>query len=133
MARSEALKLAQTVSVAAVGGDWSEGWVVFVDDDGDGVVGGTDVVLKEANKLNPHATEYNSFILTAVAGLAVGGDQIESITFGSLGQTVDPNDGARFALCRPDRDASRSSGIRIDLTGRAHSVKGLAAIGLGCS
>lgn len=134
IARSEAVKRARSVSISRTGDDWGEGWQVFVDQDGDGVLDeGDDELLKQVAAINPaEMAEDHRFILRGVSGITDAGVELESITFGALGQTRDPNNGGRFYLCRPDGDAAKSSGIRIDVSGRAQSVRNIGGLGLGC-
>jgi type IV fimbrial biogenesis protein FimT len=132
LARSEAVKLAATVTVATPGGSWSEGWEVFIDEDADGVRQDAETLLKEVGPINDRDVSGNMFRLTGYAGAGAGTDASDFVMFGNLGHSRDPADGARFGLCRPDGDAARSTGIRVDVSGRAHSVKNLTSLGLGC-
>lgn len=134
MARSEAVKIARTASVAAVGGDWNDGWEVFEDTNGDGVRDAGEALIKTAPSVNVgyEGNSANLFTLRGVSGAAAGADVVVAVTFGALGQIRTPADGARFALCRPGGDAARSTGIRIDPSGRAQAVKNLSGLGLGC-
>lgn len=134
MARSEAVKLARTASVAALGGDWNEGWEVFEDTNGNGIRDADEALIRTAQAVNL-GYEGNAgfqFVLRGVSGAAAGSDPVPAVTFGPLGQIRTPADGARFALCRPGGDAARSTGIRVDPSGRAQAVRNLAGIGLGC-
>lgn len=134
MARSEAVKVARTASVAALGGDWNTGWEVFEDTNGNGVRDAGEELIKTAPPVNlGHEGTANLFTLRGVSGAAAGSDAVVAVTFGALGQIRTPADGARFALCRPGGDAARSTGIRIDPSGRAQAVKNLSGLGLGCS
>lgn len=135
MARSEAVKVARTASVAALGGDWNSGWEVFEDTNGNGVRDAGEELIKTAPSVNVgyEGNPANQFTLRGVSGATAGSDAVLAVTFGALGQIRTPADGARFALCRPGGDAARSTGIRIDPSGRAQAVKNLSGIGLGCS
>ncbi|MBX3725597.1 MAG: GspH/FimT family pseudopilin [Xanthomonadales bacterium] len=135
MARSEAVKVARTAAVAALGGDWNEGWEVFEDTNGNGIRDAGEALIKTAPAVNVGYEGNTNFLFTlrGVSGAAAGGDPVPVVIFGPLGQTRTPADGARFALCRPGGDAARSTGIRLDPSGRAQAVRNLAGIGLGCS
>ena len=72
------------------------------------------------------------FSLRAVQGATAGSAAITRVGFGTLGQADDPDDGARFAVCRPDGDAAASTGIQVEMSGRAGSQRNLGGLGLGC-
>jgi type IV fimbrial biogenesis protein FimT len=65
-ARAEAIKRGELVSVCASAntnqtacgnaGSWTNGWIVFVDNDGDGVIDGGDEILRVGAVLDPGAT-----------------------------------------------------------------------------
>lgn len=135
MARSEAVKRARTVSVRASGAGWSEGWLVFVDMNATGVLapGDGDEVLKQGEPVNlTGVPETRRFNLRAVSGISGAGDAAPVFTFGASGQARTPAAGGRFALCRPDNDASKSRGIRVDVSGRTQSVRTLEGLGMTC-
>lgn len=135
MARSEAVKHARPVTVAADPGGWSFGWQVFLDVRSTGtlVPGDGDQLIKIGEPVNPdNAAEANRFRLRAVTGAAGAGAALNEITFGASGQSRTPAAGARFALCRPDDDAEKSTGVRVDVSGRVQSVKNLNGLGLSC-
>lgn len=133
LSRSEAVKRAGTVTLRAVEGDWTKGWQVFVDANGNGVMDtATDELIKVAGALDG-AGASNSFTLRAVEGATTGTTSMSRFTYGAMGQASAPAGGARFAACRPDGDAGKSIGIRVDGSGRAQSVRDLSALGLGCS
>lgn len=46
-ARSEAIKRSKSVTVRKIGGTWSDGWTVFVDENGDGMQDSIDEVLRK--------------------------------------------------------------------------------------
>lgn len=133
LARSEAVKRARTAYVSA-NGNWNDGWQVWVDENNDGVRGGADEeVLKEQGAINdPDMATSIRFTLRAVGGATAGSTAITQVGFGTLGQTAEPNNGARFALCRPDGDAAGSVGVQVELSGRAASQRNLSTLGLGC-
>jgi prepilin-type N-terminal cleavage/methylation domain-containing protein len=133
LARSEAVKRARTGYVTA-NGNWNDGWQVWVDENGDGVRGGPDEpVLKEQGAINnPDLAAAARFALRAVGGANAGNGAINQVGFGTLGQAAQPDNGARFALCRPDNNIGRSVGIRVELSGRAASQRNLATLALSC-
>lgn len=136
LARSEAVKQQRNAYVTAVGGDWNDGWAVWVDANNNNANDGppNEPALREQGHLNnPDMDTSNRFTLRAVAGATAGGSAAPQVAFGPMGQAVEPADGARFALCRPDGDASKSVGIQIELSGRAASTRDLSILGLGCS
>lgn len=113
MARSEATKHARPVSVVATGADWNSGWQVFVDNNGNGVLDVGDEELKRAGSVNEG---YLSNVFNFTGNVA-------RISYGAMGQLVFPDAAADFRLCRPDGDAAKSSGVRVELSGRAQSYK----------
>lgn len=135
IARSEAVKTARTAYVTANGADWNNGWIVWVDANGDGAQGGAaEPTLKRQEAINGAITsDDNRFSLRGVTGASAGGTAITEIGFGPQGQAIEPNIGARFGLCRPDGNADRSTGIQVSVAGRAQAVKGLSGLSLGCS
>lgn len=133
LARNEAVKTARTAFIEARG-RWSDGWIVWVDADGNGSRGGGEPILKQQDPVDsPDMDTSNAFALRAVSGINAGGSDLVRIGFAPLGQVREPDDGARFAICRPDGDAAKSVGIRVDLSGRAESVRDLRVLNLGCS
>lgn len=133
LARNEAVKNARTAYVEARGGDWSEGWTVWVDTDGSGNRGDDEPILRSHDPIDsPDMPDENSFTLSAVSGVNAGGASADRIGFAPLGQIREPDNGARFGVCRPDHDAGKSVGIRVDLSGRAETVRDLRVLNLGC-
>lgn len=128
LARSEALKLRSTVSVCrstdgatcAGAGAWDTGWLVFVDDDQDGVPEATDgngdtdagerVIqsngsLSASNTLRAAAAPFNNFITYQPSGL-------QNAVAGS------------FRLCDGNNpDVNKGRLISISTTGRVQSQK----------
>lgn len=134
LARNEAVKTARTAFVTANGGNWNNGWAVWVDANGNGTRDtASEPLLREQPRVDSaDMPAENRFVLSGVAGATSGSTAISRIGFGPLGQVREPADGARFAICRPDGDRPKSRGIRIDLSGRAESVRGLGAVNLSC-
>lgn len=132
LARNEAVKTARPAFVSARG-TWSEGWIVWVDADGNGSRGADEPVLRQQDPVD--ATDMpteNSFVLSAVSGATSGSTAIDRVGFGAMGQAREPDDGARFSVCRPDGDREKSAGIQVELSGRARSIRGLGEFGLTC-
>ena len=104
--RSEAIKQGMSISIcksddgAGCGGNWQDGWVVFVDDDSDGDLDGDEEILRVHGAL--------------VAGNSLkywGGD----ITYASTGLSSSASSGF-FVHC-DSRGASNARGIIIRPTG----------------
>ena len=135
VARSEAVKTARPAYVSAVGGNWDNGWVVWVDADGNGVQDAAELTLKRQEVINgAHSgSSNNHFRLRGVSGATTGTTAITQIGFGTQGQSIAPGTGARFGLCRPDGNVDRSTGVQVSIAGRAQSVRGLSGLSLGCS
>ena len=107
--RSEAIKRKQTVSICSSSnastctGSWEQGWIIFTDADGDGVVdAGTDQVLRVWDGLGGGAT------LTETSSLA-------SIQFDKLGSA---SSSASFQLRIPDCRGDQGRDITLLVTGR---------------
>lgn len=128
-ARSEAVKLAGRAAVLASGDTWADGWDVFVDDNGNGTIDDDEEVIKTVGDINVGRSDNNKF---GVTGLAGDGSGAELIVFGPMGQLLEPADGARLIVCRPDGDSERSRGIRIDISGRMQAVRDATALGGDC-
>jgi len=113
-ARSEAILRHKQVVVCASsdgatcsGADWKEGWIVFFDEDADGSVSGSDVVLKARDKLTGKTT------LSSAAGA--------SIVYDHRGFT--PNSNGTFSLC-DDRGVEHGKTLAVSLTGRTRVSRG---------
>ena len=112
IARSEAVKRKTNVSLCsstdqatcAASNTWSDGWILFIDDDGNGIFDGTDEILGSA--------------------AAVSGSNAIRATQSEL--TYEPDGSAkaitRFAIC-DDRNEEYGRQINVMLMGRA-SVEG---------
>ena len=134
VARSEAVKTARAAYVTAISGNWNNGWVVWLDANGNGTQDDTEPTLKRQEAINGgYTSDGVRFTLRGVAGAATGGASITQVGFGPQGQSVVPDIGARFSLCRPDGNADRSTGIQVSVAGRAQVVKGLSGLSLGCN
>ena len=113
-ARSEALLRHKQVVVCAssngatcAGSDWKLGWIVFFDEDADGAVSGSDVVLKVRDKLDGN----NS----------LGSSMGASVVYDYRGFA--PNSSGTFSLC-DSRGAELGKSLAISLTGRARVSRG---------
>jgi type IV fimbrial biogenesis protein FimT len=95
LARSEAIKLSRTVSICSAttatgcsaGASWKDGWIVFVDADGDGSLDEGDQVLRVQDALSSIATMASaspvsdrSFFVYQPTGMARGAPQTVIIT-----------------------------------------------------
>jgi type IV fimbrial biogenesis protein FimT len=94
-ARSEAIKLSRTVSVCSAttstscsaGASWKDGWIVFVDADGDGTLDAGDQILRVQEALSSIASlasaspgSDRSFFVYQPTGMARGATQTFIIT-----------------------------------------------------
>ncbi|MCK9489586.1 MAG: GspH/FimT family pseudopilin [Xanthomonadales bacterium] len=131
-ARSEAVKVAGRAAVLASGATWADGWDVFVDDNGNGTIDDDEEVIKTVGDINLGRGDNNKFGLTGLAGATSGGSGAEAIVFGPMGQLLEPADGARLIVCRPDGNSERSRGIRIDISGRMQAVRDATVLGGDC-
>ncbi len=109
-ARSEAIKRGGSVTVcrsnndqSGCGDNWSNGWLLFVDNDGDGAFEAGDEILRVHEALSGNNTltnnNSNTRITYSANGLASG--------FGST-----------FSLC-DERGTTSAKGLVISMTGRA--------------
>ena len=121
LARSEAAKQGTFVSVCpssdqssctASSDDWSNGWIVFVDANGDGSYSSSnDEILRVAEGIN------GDLSLTWTAT-----DSTYSIRYDSQGFIRD-GDG-EFSLCPSDGDDQSKRGLKVGPTGRPHVTTG---------
>lgn len=115
-ARTEAINRGRTVTVCsssdmvtckvgavAITSDWSDGWIVFFDTNGNGVVeaGNNDFILKVNEALQSEVS----------LGSSAGG----SITFNSLGRTLTPS---TFTFTHVSGDADFQRQVIVTTTGR---------------
>jgi type IV fimbrial biogenesis protein FimT len=117
LARTEAVKRGKSVTVLANGGggasnEWGPGWVVFVDDDSDGVQDAGEESLRDFQAM-PAAITVDS------------ADDVTLIRYRSSGRT---SDGAlhTFNIC-DDRTGSEASGrhrqVTVSVTGQIATIK----------
>ena len=94
------------------GGDWSQGWIVFSDDNGNDVVdAGTEVVLLIHEALHERITFIGN------------NDEVDSsISFRPSG-TSDVTDTGMLIICDDGRFDSSSRGILVTITGRGNVMK----------
>lgn len=118
-ARQEALARGQRVVVApSSDGSWNNGWVVFVDADLDGALGGTDTTLSQyqnadAVPVNAHFGDvWGSYISFLPGGYVRGGDGEPLAGYMSFG----PAEAAVSSVC-------------LSQLGRVQRVKGTACPG----
>jgi type IV fimbrial biogenesis protein FimT len=123
VARTEAVRYARTVRVAANGGDWNTGWVVWVDLDGNGTNDGGEESMRQ------QPAQSDGF---SVAAVDTGGTAVSTLAFGVTGNLTAPASPVEFAVCRPDNDETRSRGVRVELNGRASSKKDISSWTAGC-
>lgn len=116
-ARSEAIKRTTRVSVCsstngtacAVVASWKDGWIIFVDDNGDGDVDASDVVLRVQDSFANLATLSTSVASLAITYQPTGWARAAGQTF-----TFTPvGDGATRLVCvsSQGRASSRAEGV----------------------
>lgn len=125
LARSEAVKRGQPVSLCKSadgaacngGGNWNQGWIVFLDVDGDGALDGADgdTILNVGAQLNGNNTLVGSANVANV------------IRFNPRGFA--PNTNGTLALC-DDRGNSQAKGVAIANTGRIRRTQDTNADGI---
>ena len=123
LARSEALKLRQPVSICrstngaacAGAGNWETGWLVFVDTANFGVVDAGETIIQSdgglngSNTLRGNAAPFNNFVNYLPSGL-------QSAAAGS------------FSLCDGNNpDITKARQISVSSTGRVQTTTGVAA------
>jgi len=102
LARSEAIKQGEDViALSNNGTSWENGWTVFIDDDGDGVVDNAEIIRVNANLSGNNTLTFPS----------------DRITYASSGLATGSNNGDLFSLC-DDRNESYAKGLVINTTGR---------------
>ena len=117
LAKSESVARVSPVSICrangdftacAAGGNWAQGWIIFADTNGNGVVNGDDVVLQ---------------VHEALASLTYRGTGAAKtdITFNPSGSTSITSTEAVIAC--DDRGFGSGKGIIITITGRGSSMK----------
>lgn len=119
MARSEAVGRAGNVSICAsssphttCGTNWSNGWLVFVDEDSDGAVdAGSDTILRKKEDL------VDGNVLTAVLS---GGAAFNGLTFDAEGRVSLANNGT-FKVCENTKNTKFTRGLWIMQSGRVQS------------
>ena len=122
LARNEAVKFARPTVVRAESGDWSDGWIVGTDLNGDGNITGDEIVKR-------HGEAEQGFNIFGGDNAGNAGTQVQ---FGITGQLMLPAVPAEFAICRPDNDPVKSRGIRVEGTGRAATQKAADNTGMSC-
>lgn len=115
-ARSEAIKRTTRVSVCssvngtscATTASWKDGWIVFIDDDGDGTVDSSDVVLRVQDAQSNLASLTTSVSTLAIVYQPAGWARAAGQTF-----TFTPADGAARLVCvsNQGRATTRAEGV----------------------
>lgn len=123
-ARTEAVRYQRTVRLVATGGDWDDGWTVWVDLDDDG----TDDGGEETMRRQPAQTDGFS-----VLAVDVGGTGVTTLAFGNTGNLTAPATRVEFGVCRPDNDESKSRGVSVELNGRSASKKNISSWVVSCT
>ncbi len=115
-ARSEAIKRTTRVSICssangtscATTASWKDGWIVFIDDDGDGTVDPSDVVLRVQDAQLNLASLTTSVSTLAITYQPAGWARAAAQTF-----TFTPADGSARLVCvsNQGRATARAEGV----------------------
>jgi len=128
LARSQAVTLSVTASVChsanqtscsnSAGSDWSDGWLVFSDYDGDGVVDSADG--DELLQVHPSAND-----IVAIELLNSSNNTItnEFVQFNNDGFLNNSTGGAYFKICDIDNIAANSRAIWVSNTGSEIKIR----------
>lgn len=117
LARSEAVKRRMQVTIARTGAEWEDGWRIFSDQDGDGVLDAGDTELKIYTALR------NGYTLRSGGNID---DWIAYLPTGmGKGNGGLPSD--RFRLCADDQDTATGRSIVINNIGRLRIEDGTAS------
>lgn len=121
LARSEAAKSGSTVSLCpttnasscvANSSNWKPGWLIFIDDNGDGSYDSTDdVILRVQEALSGELT-----LVWAAT------NSTQTIRYNSQGFLIDG--GGEFSLCPNSGNDVEKRGIRLNGSGRPYTTKG---------
>jgi type IV fimbrial biogenesis protein FimT len=122
IARSEAIKRADrvTMCISSDGaacittGDWSQGWIIFIDSDNDAVVDGGEEILRVHGALSTGTT---------LDGSANLDDYISYKSDGSSQTTASAVQSGTVILC-DSRGSGNGKGIELNATGRARTITG---------
>jgi type IV fimbrial biogenesis protein FimT len=115
LARSEAVKRSATVSARRAGANWTDGWLVFVDDNGDGVDDTGEVILRNWE---------------APTGGSIGSGGADAVIFVATGE----KDGAQvdFELDLADATGSSKRCVTVTVTGQVRMKKEQASVAWSC-
>lgn len=140
VARSEAIKLNTRVSICessdgancAATGSWKEGWIVFVDANGDLANTGAPCAAANTDCLLRIHEAINDDLLT-VAGVDANGAALNSFTFTSRGLPKAVNGASQsgvFSVCSLDSDGNTigSRAVVLSLSGRVRVSDNAAVI-----
>ena len=127
-ARGEAIAQAYDVTICRSsdyencdtgGGDWSSGWITFLDKDGDAVrdAGEALIDVHEALALSAELT------FSEVVSGSGARDFFQYNRQGLPGDVVNNPEQGLFVLCPQDGDSSKARGIYINATGRASETR----------
>lgn len=125
LARSEAIKRGVQVTINNLGigsSIWEGGWQVFVDNNGDGTLNGTDLLLKTYPALTNKYTlrtgaNYTCWLAYTSTGLSKGSG---SACSGGLSNDT-------FRVCDPSASTTLSRSITINMVGRPSPSTGTAS------
>jgi len=134
VARAEAIKTNGRVTICessngttcSTTGSWKNGWIVFIDSNGDGVGTGAECAAANTDCLLRSHQGFDETELT-IAGLDANGAAVESFTFSSRGLPKN-NDGSpqsgTFSIC----GAEGNRAVVLSLSGRVRITDNAAVI-----
>lgn len=109
LARSEALSRSESITMCfssdqtTCSGSWSDGWIIYVDENSDRIFdGGIDELLKASDEVAPN---YSIELMSNV---------ISSFQFNNEGRAVESG---TYRVCGPAADDNRARGVIINLSG----------------
>ncbi len=122
LARSEAIARSRAITVCysndqtTCSGAWSDGWIIFVDEDADRVFDdGVDMLLKASD------VDLDNYSVTLLS------DEVASFQFDKEGRAVERG---TYQVCGPSGDSSRATGIVVQRSGSARYAADTNADGI---
>lgn len=136
IARSEAIRRGDRVTLCkstdqvscAGGGNWDQGWIVFVDVNDDGVVSNP-----ATNVLRVHGSLGSSATLKGDANLANYVSYVSSGATQQIGGTTSATQSGVLVLCDDRGFVSDAKGIQISATGRVSAASATSTTATSCS
>jgi len=115
LARSEAVKRSEIVVARRAGAAWTDGWLVFVDDDGNDSLDSGEDVLRNWE---------------ALAGASVGSGGADFVSFAATGENNGPQ--VDFELDQADATGSSRRCVSVTATGQVRMKKEVASVAWSC-